>query len=160
MLEYSTMADIKSMAGLNKENTNPVTCTTTVKKPKQNRLKANTPKRNVSGNGPPFKPKDNIKPKENDQIQEVIEIKDNTDQKTTTVGQDSLLTESDVANAVFYLMNGQQLASDLDDIDYTTTRGLFKRKGTTPPALPPLQKTTKMSHHPRRRALYSRGSMI
>ena len=108
------------MAGLNKENTNPVTYTITAKKPKQNRLKANR-------NGPPFKPKDNIKPNENDQIQ-VIKIKDNTDQKTT-VGQDSLLTESDVANTIYDLMNGQQLASDLDDIDYTTTGGLFKRKG-------------------------------
>ena len=119
------MADLKSMANL-KENVNPATCTTTLKQVKRNKLKT-TPRRNTSGL--PFNPKDDNQIIEIKEGQDVIEIKENKQHIPKTDQDTELVTESDVANAVIDIMNinklpsgMEQLAADLDDIDYVTTR--------------------------------------
>ena len=105
----------------NKENVQPSTCTSTKPRHKKNKLKL-PQKNNV---GLPFNPKDT------QNISEIIEIKENIQFQPSTSEQSDyeLVTESDVADAVLDIMDVsklppsiQEIASQLDDQDYVSTR--------------------------------------
>ena len=107
------------MADLNKANVQP-NCTTTIKQHKKNKLKV--PKKTNAG--VPLKPKEDSQ----NNISEIIEIKENTQYQTRDQDYE-LVTESDVADAVLDILdvsklppNIQEIAAQLDDQDYVTTR--------------------------------------